>query len=119
MALWSTFHWSDGTKWADGYGVTELNTAFIDRSAFYVSVKITQSTVGNGLGGPSIFSLSAEVGPRIQTASSYEAFIDVNDNTQRLSLRVAVSLGVDITTPFSIDNIHMLANQRSRSQPSS
>ena len=141
MALWNTFHWSDGTLWADANGLSGGRTAFIDRSGYQVSLKLTHTndTHPGSLSSLIIQSMSAELGIRPQLPSGYEAFIDRNDNTQRISVRIThtsnpetelateddeviiteddESIIIDVTQPLAIDHVHMLVNPRSRSQP--
>ncbi len=118
MALWSTFKWSDGTKWADGYGTPSLRTTFIDRPAFYLSLRITKTYSGSQLSPPSVLTVSVEAGPRAQFNANYMAFIDRNEETQRISAKITMASG-DAIAAFSIDKVHILVNQRSRVQPSS
>lgn len=142
MALWGTFTWSDGTLWADANGDSGPHTGFVDRSAYRVSLWITH-TDDSWPGSLSSFilqSASAELGIRPQLPSNYEAFIDRNENTQRVSIRISQTAnqelelltesGVEILTedaeelymdppiPFTIDKIHGLIIQRSKRQPS-
>lgn len=141
MALWNTFNWSDGTLWADANGLTSGYTTQIDRSAYHVSLKLTHTneTYPGSLASFVIQSISAEVGVRPQLPDSFEAFIDRNETTQRISARIThtANVGIQLTTedddpitteagdplladpaqPFGIDHIHILANPRSRQQP--
>ena len=141
MAKWSTFKWSDGTKWVGGAGLPALFTSFIDRLAYHISAKITQTTPVGATTPPTIYTISAEIGPRVQLPDQFEAFIDRNDNTQRVSVSIRkisssndiielsteggdfiITEGGDLIvleliSPFSVDAIHMLANQRSHLQP--
>ena len=143
MAKWSSgWKWSDGTKWASGFAAIQLFTSLIDRIFYYCSLKITQVATSGSTSAPVIASLVAEVGPRTQLPNRYEAFIDRNGMTQRISARVdqtfdtvstielttesgeilitedAESIVLGLIAGFTIDRIHILANQRSRSQPS-
>ena len=119
MALWNTFTWSDGTLWADAYGSGNTFTSFIDRLAYWVSVKVTHtnSPSPGSLAALTIQNLSAEVEPGAQLPRRFEAIIDVNSNTHRASVKVNQTSSGVTTTAFTIDRIHMLASQRSRSQP--
>jgi hypothetical protein len=142
MALWGTFNWSDGTLWADAQGESGPATAFIDRSAHRVSLRVTHSDAAwpGSLSSFILQSASAEIGVRPQLPDHYEAFIDRNEESQRISIRVSHTAGeanellteseetiltesgeallVDPPTPFAIDKIHGLIIQRSRRQPS-
>jgi hypothetical protein len=141
MALWNTFHWSDGTLWADANGVSNMFTSAIDRSGYHVSLSITHATAAypGSLASFVLQSVSAELGVRAQLPTGHEAFIDRNENAQRISVAIrhtanpAIDLlteaGENITTeagdnlaadpaqPFVIDQIHGLINSRSKRQP--
>lgn len=140
MAKWSTFKWSDGTKWADGLGVSGvLYTSFIDRTPFRVSLVITHTVAAGSTAAPSILTMAAEIGPRRQSEVHFFAFIDTTVNTQYVSPRIRFTSGAttELTTeagdilitesgdaivveapgPFSLDHIRLIGNQRSRSQP--
>lgn len=119
MALWNTFLWSDGTLWADAHGPVSLYSAEINRSAYLVSMRFTYtlSAPPGSLSASTIHHSTTEIGARPQVDDGYVAFIDRNDTTQRISVRITnTSTGVT-TDPFVVDHIHMLANRRSRSQP--
>lgn len=140
MAKWSTFHWSDGTKWADGLGVSGvLYTSLIDRTPFRVSLTITHTVAAGSTAAPSILTMAAEIGVRRQSEVHFFSFIDTTVNTQYVSPRVHFTSGatteltteagetltteagdpivVGISVPFSVDHIRLIGNQRSRSQP--
>lgn len=142
MAKWSSgWKWSDGTNWADGLGVPLLYTCVIDRSIYHLSLKVTHTAATGSTTAPVIMTMAAEAGVRPQLPDQYEAFIDRNDETQYISVKVfqtfdptytteltteaeviltteaGESLGVGLTYPFAIDHIHMLANRRARHQP--
>lgn len=141
MSKWNTFTWSDGTKWADANGQSGPRTGEVDRSAYRVSLKVTHTneTWPGSLSSFILQSASAEIGPRPQLPSNYEAFIDRNDNSQRISVRVTQTAGDGVPlfteggealltegddeiwleglVPFSIDKIHGLILPRSRRQP--
>ena len=139
MSRWSTFHWSDGTLWSDGEGIPTLFTSFIDQSFYRLSLRITQTAPAGSTTAPRLLSISAETGPRAQLDHSYVAFLDINNNTQHVSVYITQTSGstsaltteadvelttesdevivVETTTPFEINRIHLLANQRSRTQP--
>ena len=139
MARWSTFKWSDGTKWADGIGSITPFTAFIDRSSHRLSIRVTQTTPAGSLAPPAISIISAELGIRAQNIDRYEAFIDRNEHTRWLSIRVEQtgrdtlelltqddepittqndeSITLLMSDPFTIDVIHSLTKSRSRVQP--
>lgn len=118
MALWGTFHWSDGTLWADGYGAPASYTAFIDENCYHLSPQVELTYTGNRIGPPAILAISAEIGPRSNYSQGYVAFIDRNETTQYIAPRVTVVSDSGMTSPFSIDSIHLECNQRSRRQPS-
>jgi hypothetical protein len=120
MALWNTFDWSDGTLWADAHGSTGPYTAGVERSAYRVSLKITHAndTYPGSLSSFILRAASAEVGVRPQLPSHYEAFIDRNENSQRISVVVRHTAD-EPTEPFAIHHIHMLVTTRSRRQPTS
>lgn len=139
MSRWSTFHWSDGTLWSDGEGVPTLFTSFIDNLFYRLSLSITQVAPSGSTTAPTILLISAETGPRAQIDHSHVAFLDINNNTQHISVHVTqvsntttsltTEADVEITTeadeviivdtvePFVVDHVHLLANQRSRNQP--
>lgn len=141
MALWGTFKWSDGTLWADAYGTSQSYTSFIDRSGYRISMRITQTnqTWPGSLSSFVLQAVAAELGIRPQLPQSFQAFIDRNENTQRISVRVTHTAGEEIDiltesgevlqteggddiildppTPFNIDKIHGLILPRSRRQP--
>jgi hypothetical protein len=141
MALWNTFTWSDGTLWADANGSSGRYTAEPERSAYRVSLKFTYAndTYPGSLASMVIQALSAEVGTRPQLLDGYVAFIDRNENTQRISVRFnhtanqdvniyteaddellledGTELLMDPAQPLAIDKIHMLVTPRSRRQP--
>lgn len=119
MALWNTFTWSDGTLWADAYGSGSTFTSFIDRLAYWVSVKVTHtnSPSPGSLAALTIQDIRAEVELGAQLPRRFEAVIDRNTNTQRTSVKVQQTSTALTTTAFTIDRIHMLASQRSRNQP--
>jgi hypothetical protein len=141
MALWDTFTWSDGTLWADANGSSGRFTAEPERSAYRVSLKFTHTndTYPGSLASMVIQALSAEVGTRPQLPSNYEAFIDRNENTQRISVRFSHTANQDVVLltegesellletgdtllidpaqPLAVEKIHMLVTPRSRRQP--
>ena len=145
MALWSSgWKWSDGTKWAGGaIAAIQAFASLIDRSAYFVSVKIVETSTGSTTAPPSILNILSEVGIRPQLPSHYEAFIDRNDKTQYIAVVLTqpfpssiteslttesdISIGteadpaedivVELTRPFTINRIHGLISQRSRIQP--
>lgn len=139
MSRWSTFHWSDGTLWSDGEGVPTLFTSFIDQLFYRLSLKVTQTAPSGSTTSPTILIISAEVGARAQIDHAHVAFLDINNNTQHISVQVRQSSGAttELTTeddqvlttesdveiivenpdPFTLEKIHLLANRRSRSQP--
>ena len=142
MAKWSSgWKWSDGTKWASGFAAIQVFTSFIDRTLYYCSLRITQDAPPGSTSAPTIATLSAEIGPRAQLPGHYEAFIDRNEATQHISARVSQTfdttaevelatesgetlltedddeITIGLIAGFAIDQIHMLSNQRSRSQP--
>lgn len=140
MAFWNTFHWSDGTLWSNVSSRPDIFTAPIDRSAHFVSARITMvsSSSGSTTASLVIHTLSLEVNTRSQLPDYYEAFIDRNDNTQRISTMVRHTTGVEdlltetselLTTetsetlildePYSfvVNRQHLLMNKRSRIQP--
>ena len=140
MAKWNTFKWSDGTKWADANGSPDLYTTFIDKKAYRVSLRITHTSthVPGSLFSLIVHTASLETAPRSQLPSGFEAFIDRNENTQRISARVTNTVTVEeLTTEsgetltdetgdplivefgqaFIIDQIHLLVTPRSRRQP--
>lgn len=140
MAKWSSgWKWSDGTKWADGLGAPGLFTSFIDRLGYHVSTRITQTAPAGATTAPTILTISLEVGPRAQLPHGFEAFIDRNEQTQRIAPRIhqtqtgtlelATEAGDSLITeggdtivlttiyPFVIDLLSLLSNQRSRQQP--
>ena len=141
MALWGTFLWSDGTLWADARGESGTKTAFIDRSGYRVSVSISHngSDYPGSLASLIIRTISAEIGQRPQLPSNFEAFIDRNETTQRVSVKVyhtgnpdepllteaglellqenGDNIFINVTQPFAIDKIHGLINPRSKNQP--
>lgn len=140
MALWNTFVWSDGTLWADANQPIDTYTTFIDRKGYRVSLRITKTTTSTPaiLNEIILHTASLEVGPRSQLPTGYEAFVDRNDNTQRISVRVTntvttenlttessedlltedgENLIVEFGQAFILDQIHLLVNQRSRRQP--
>lgn len=119
MAKWGTFKWSDGTKWVDAFGVPLKHVAFVDIKYYRLSCVFRYTGVGKpgALSSVIIHSISLETAVESQLPRRWEAIVDVNRNTQRISVKVHFNdenLGTD---PFTIDKIHMLANQRSRSQP--
>lgn len=139
MAKWNTFKWSDGTKWADGAGAPQAFMALVERSFYHLSLRITQVPPAGSTTAPTILAVSAEVGVRPQLPDQYEAFIDRNEETQRISVRMiqASNATTELTTeggtiittegndplildtivPFTIDRVSILANRRSRRQP--
>ena len=139
MALWSTFNWSDGTFWADGEGVPVPATSFIDKLFYRLSLVVTHTASSSVTTAPTLMLVSAEAGQRAQLDHSHVAFLDLNDNTQHIAVRfnqtsnavveLTTEAGVIITTeggveivvdsiaPFILDHVHILANQRSRNQP--
>lgn len=139
MAKWSTFHWSDGTKWGEGLGEALLYTSFIDQLVYRLSVQLTYTAASGTTSAPVIMNVASEIGTRVYRDHPYVAFLDRNENTQYISPRVQYTSGATLeleteagetlTTeagddiliqgpnPFSIDQIRLLANQRSRSQP--
>lgn len=143
MSLWNTFNWSDGTLWADANGVTDEYSAEIDRSGYHVSLKFTStnSTYPGSLANTIIQSISAELGIRPQLPTGAEAFIDRNENAQRISVvihhtanpEIALlteagdeilteagdELLIDPAQPIVFDKIHGLINARSKRQPTS
>lgn len=142
MAKWSSgWKWSDGTKWASGFVAIQVYTSFIDRLLYRGSIFITHVAPAGSTSAPTIATISAELGPRAQLPHGYEAFIDRNEETQHISARVistydstaeteltteggdtllteaSESLTIGLIAPFTIDIVSMLANQRSRVQP--
>ena len=119
MALWSTFKWSDGTKWVDARGSYGEYVSFIDRSARYLSPKVTftNATTPGSLLSFVLQSLRLEVRRGPQLSAGYEAFIDTTINTQYISPKITHTAGPSDTTPFSIDRIFLLMSRRSRRQP--
>lgn len=119
MAKWNTFKWSDGTKWVDANGAIGGQTALIDRNAHEIALRIihTFNAPPGSLASLVILSSAFEGGTRSQLLNGYEAFIDRNTNTQRISARITLTTDPLTFSPFSIDRISMLANQRSRVRP--
>ena len=141
MSKWSTFKWSDGTKWADGLGVSGvLYTSFIDHTAFRVSFTITHTVAANATAAPAVLQVAAECEPRRGVSEvHFFSFIDTTVNTQYVSPRLHYTSGattelttevgdpliteagdflvVELSAPFSVDHMRLIGNQRSRSQP--
>lgn len=138
MSRWSTFHWSDGTLWADGAGVPTLFASFIDQLFYRLSLQITQTAPSASTTAPVLLNISAETGIRAQLDYSYTAFLDINNNTQYISVYITQTSGeielsteadviltteaeeaivVDTFAGFEINRVHLLVNQRSRTQP--